>query len=74
MNEGCFQSFSSCGKYPYIGDIYLQIVLILLYVLWNTESDIFVKIFLDTTFSYIPLTESFLSERIHSKTLYENHL
>ena len=24
MNEGCFQSASSCGKYPYIGDLYLQ--------------------------------------------------
>ena len=54
MNEGCFQSVSSCGKYPYIGDtcIYLQFF-ILLYVLWNTESDIFVKIFLDATFSGI---------------------
>ena len=24
MNEGYFQSASSCGKYPYIGDLYLQ--------------------------------------------------
>ena len=24
MNEGCFQSASACGKYPYIGDLYLQ--------------------------------------------------
>ena len=24
MNEGCFQSASSCGKYLYIGDLYLQ--------------------------------------------------
>ena len=23
-NEGCFQSASSCGKYPYIGDLYLK--------------------------------------------------
>ena len=33
MNEGCFQSVSSYGKYPYIGDVYLQNVLILLYFL-----------------------------------------
>ena len=25
MNEGCFQSASSCGKYSYIGELYLQI-------------------------------------------------
>ena len=31
MNEECFQSASSCGKYPYIGDLYLQKCLILLY-------------------------------------------
>ena len=24
MNEVCFQSASSCGKYPYIGDLYQQ--------------------------------------------------
>ena len=29
MNEGCFQSASSCGKYPYIGDLHLQKFLIL---------------------------------------------
>ena len=74
MNEGCFQSVSSCVKYPNIDVIYLHIFLILLHVLWNTESDIFVKIFLDATFSGIPLTESFLRERLHSKNLYENHL
>ena len=33
MNEGCFQSVSSCGKSPYIGDLYLQNCLILLYIL-----------------------------------------
>ena len=33
-----------------------------------------VKILLDNTFSGIPLTESFLRERIHGKNLYENHL
>ena len=74
MNEGCFQSASSCGKYPYIGDLYLQFFLILLYALLNTEAAILVKILLDATFSGIPMTESFLRERIHSKNLYENHL
>ena len=29
MNEGCFQFVSTCSKYPYIGDLYLQIFLIL---------------------------------------------
>ena len=24
MDKGCFQSASLCGKYPYIGDLYLQ--------------------------------------------------
>ena len=50
MNEGFFQSVSSCGKNPYIGDLYLQIFLILLQILWNTEAAILVKIFLDATF------------------------
>ena len=62
MNEECFQSASSCGKYPYIGNIYLQKFLILLYILGNHEATILVKIFLDATFSGIPLTESFLHE------------
>ena len=57
MNEGCFQSASSCGKYPYIGELYLQKILILLYIQWNTESVILVKIHLDATFSGYPLTE-----------------
>ena len=35
---------------------------------------ILVKFLLDATFSGIPLTESFLRERIHSENLYENHL
>ena len=48
MNEGCFQSASSFGKYPYIGDIYLQ-KMILLFILWNTEAAILVKILLDFT-------------------------
>ena len=61
MNEGYFQS--SCGKYPYIGDLYLQNFLILLYVLKNTEAAILVKILLDATFSGISMTESFLRER-----------
>ena len=59
MNEGYFQSASSCGKYPYIGDLYLQKILILLYILWNTEAAILVKILLDATFSGIPLTVVF---------------
>ena len=74
MNEGCFQSASLCGKYPYIGDLYLQNVLVLLYILWNTEAVILVKILTDATFSGIPLTASFLREQIRSENLYENHL
>ena len=34
----------------------------------------FVKILPDATFSGIPLTASFLRERILSENLYENHL
>ena len=67
MDEGCFQPVSSCGKYPYIGDVYLQKILILLYILWNTEAAILVKTRLDATFSGIPLTASFLRERIQTK-------
>ena len=63
MNEGCFQSASSCGKYPYIGDLYLQKVLIFLYIPWNTEAAILVKILIVAKFSGIPLTESFVRER-----------
>ena len=59
MNEGCFQFASSCGKYLYIGDLYLQNILILLHILWKTEAAILVKILLDAAFSGIPLTESF---------------
>ena len=33
-----------------------------------------VKILLDATFSGIPMTESFLRERLHSENVYENHL
>ena len=73
MNEGCFQSASSRGKYPYIGELYLQKNLILLYILWNTEAVILVKILLDATFSGYPLTESFLLEQMHSENLYKNH-
>ena len=73
MNDGCFQSAPVCGKYPYIGELYLQIILILLYILWNTKAVILVKVLLDATFSGIPLTESFLREQIHSENLYENH-
>ena len=74
MNEGCFQSVSSCGKYPYIVDLCLQKYLMLPHNLLNTEAVIFVKILLDATFSGIPLTEPFLRERIHSENSYENHL
>ena len=73
MNEGCFQSASSCGKYPCIGELYLQKFSIWLYILLNTEAVILVKILLDATFSGYPLTESFLRERMHSENLYENH-
>ena len=73
MNEGCFQSASLRGKCPYIGELYLQKFSILLYILWNTEAVILVKILLDATFSGYPLTESFLRERMHSENLYENH-
>ena len=74
MIEGCFQSASSCGKYPDTGDLWLQKSLILLYFLWNTEAAILVKILLDAIFSDIPMTESFLHERLHSENVYENHL
>ena len=74
MNEEYFQSVLSCGKYPYIGDLYLQKMLILLYILWNTEAAISVKLLLDATFYDIPMRETFLHERIHSENLYENHL
>ena len=74
MNEGCFQSVSSCGKYPYIEDLYLQKNLMLLHNLRNTEAVILFKIRFDATFSGIPLTESFLRERIHSEHSYENLL
>ena len=73
MNEGCFQSASSRGKYPYIGELYLQKFSILLYILLNTEAVILVKILFDATFSGYPVTESFLRERMHSENLYENH-
>ena len=73
MNEGCFQSVSSRGKYPYIGELYLQKISILLYILWNTEAVILVKILLDATLSGYLLTKSFLRERMHSENLYENH-
>ena len=72
MNKGCFQSASSCCKYPYIGDLYLQKVLILLYFLWNTEAAILVKILLDATFSGILSIDCVvLRDRIHSENLYE---
>ena len=57
-----------------LDNLYLQNVLILLYILLNTEAASSVKILLDATFSVIPLKESFLCERIHSKKLYENYL
>ena len=73
MNEGCF-SLLLCVVNIHVLVIYTCISFILLYILWNTEAVILVKILLDATFSGIPLTESFLRERIHSKNLYENHL
>ena len=73
MNEGCFQSASSCGKYPYIGVLCLQNFLILLYILRKSEATILIKILLDATFSGYPLTEAFLREGIHSENSYENH-
>ena len=75
MNEGCFQSASLCGKYPYISDLYLQIFwyCLILYD-YNTEATILIKILHEATFSGIQLTASFLRERIHSKNLYENRL
>ena len=68
MNEGCFQSASLCGKKPYIGYLYLQIILVLLYILRYTEAVILVKILPEATFSGIPLIASLLRERIQSKT------
>ena len=62
MNEGCFQSDSLCGKYPYISDLYLQFLLVLLYILWNTEAAILGKILHEATFSGIRLTASFWRE------------
>ena len=62
MDEGYFQSASLCGKYQYICDLYLQKYLVLVYVLWNTEAAILVKILPDATFSGIPMTASFLRE------------
>ena len=64
MKEGCFQSAFLCGKYPYIGDLYLQNLLVLLYFLLNTVAAILVKVLPDATFSGIPMTASFLCERI----------
>ena len=40
---------------PYISDLYLQNVLALLNILWNTEAAILVKILLDASISGIPL-------------------
>ena len=75
MNEGCFQSASPCGKYPYFGDLYLHFFfLILLYIPQILKLQILVKTLLDASFSGTPVTESFLRERIHSENLYESHL
>ena len=73
MNEGCFQSASLCGKYTYISDLCLQMFLVLLYILWNTEAAILAEILHEATFSGIQLIASFLRERIHSENLYESH-
>ena len=61
INEGCFQSASLCGKYPYICELYLQKLLVLLYILWNAEAAILVKILLDAILSGIPVTVSFFA-------------
>ena len=74
MNEGCFQSASLCGKYPYSGDLYLHFFDIASYSMEKIEASILVKFLLDATFSGIPLTESFLREQIHGENLYQNHL
>ena len=66
INEGCFQSASLCGKYPYISDLNLQIFFVLLYILWNTEAAILVKILHEATFSGIQLAASFLRERMNT--------
>ena len=65
-----FQPGSSCGKYPYIGDLYLQTFLILLYILCNTETAILVKTLLDASFSGISLTESFFCVNKYIAKLY----
>ena len=72
MNEGCIQFASTCGKNPYIGDLYLHFF-ILLYIPYNTRAVILVKILIAAV-SGIPLTELFLRERIRSENPYENHL
>ena len=74
MNEGCFQSASSCGKYPYIGDLHLQKFLIFTSYSMKYWGYHLVKILLDAKFSGIPLTELFLRERKQSENLYKNHL
>ena len=71
MNQGSFQSASWLGKYPYIGDLYLQKISILLYIPWITEAAILVKILLDAPFSGISLTESLLPDRIHNENLFQ---
>ena len=55
----------------HIFEIYTCKKLMLLHNLWNTEAVILVKTLLDATFSGIPLTESFLLERIHSENSYK---
>ena len=48
--------------------------MILLFILWNAEAAILVKILFDAIFSGIQMTKSFLRERLHSGNVYENHL
>ena len=74
MNEGCFQSASLCGKYPYIGDLYLQRFLVLLYILWNTEAAILVKILPDDTFLAFHSQRRLCVNEYIAKKLYENYL
>ena len=74
MNEGCFQSASYVVNIHILVIYTCRFVLVLLYILCNTEAAILVKFLHEATFSGIQLTASFLREGIHSENLYENHL
>ena len=74
MNEGCFQSASLCGKYPYISDLYLHFFWYCFIFYKIPRLPFWFKILHEATFSGIQLAASFFGERIHSENLYENHL